>query len=57
MKIPVTLNGEKIILDANPDEKLLTVLRKMGNGYSFTTNGWPSNTGVKKDDADSVLYY
>ena len=30
MKIPVTLNGEKIILDANPEEKLLTVLRKMG---------------------------
>jgi len=27
MKIPVTINGEKIILDENPDEKLLSVLR------------------------------
>ena len=28
MKIPVTINGKKIILDENPDEKLLFVLRK-----------------------------
>ena len=28
MKIPVTLNGEKIILDENGDETLLHVLRK-----------------------------
>ena len=28
MKIPVTINNEKVILDENPDEKLLYVLRK-----------------------------
>lgn len=28
MKIPVTLNGEKVILDAQPDEPLLHVLRE-----------------------------
>ena len=30
MKIPVILNGEKIILDAKPSEKLSDVLRKLG---------------------------
>jgi len=30
MKIPVILNGEKQILDARPDEKLLPVLRRQG---------------------------
>ena len=28
MKVPVFLNGERIILDANPDERLLSVLRR-----------------------------
>ncbi|MDD5789273.1 MAG: 2Fe-2S iron-sulfur cluster-binding protein [Spirochaetia bacterium] len=28
MKIPITINGEKMILDEAPDEKLLFVLRK-----------------------------
>ena len=28
MKIPVTLNDEKIIMDANPDDRLLDVLRQ-----------------------------
>lgn len=30
MKIPVILNGEKIILDAKPSESLLEVLRRLG---------------------------
>ncbi|WP_147614878.1 (2Fe-2S)-binding protein [Treponema pectinovorum] len=30
MKIPVTINDEKLIIDENPDEKLLYVLRKRG---------------------------
>lgn len=30
MKIPVTINDEKVILDENPDEKLLYVLRNRG---------------------------
>lgn len=30
MKIPVILNGEKVILDARPSEKLSTVLRRHG---------------------------
>ncbi len=30
MKIPVNLNGEQTILDADPEEKLLTVLRRLG---------------------------
>ncbi|MCR5723711.1 MAG: 2Fe-2S iron-sulfur cluster binding domain-containing protein [Treponema sp.] len=30
MKIPVILNGEKTILEARPDETLLTVLRRLG---------------------------
>lgn len=29
MKIPVILNNEKVVLDAEPDEKLITVLRRM----------------------------
>jgi len=29
MKIPVTLNGKKVILDAEPSEKLINVLRKL----------------------------
>lgn len=30
MKIPVFLNGERTILEADPEEKLLTVLRRCG---------------------------
>lgn len=33
MKIPVTINGKKTILDADPSEKLITVLRRQ-NLYS-----------------------
>ncbi len=30
MKVPIFLNGEKVVLDAEPEERLLTVLRRRG---------------------------
>ena len=30
MKIPVILNSEKIIIDADPSDSLMNVLRKLG---------------------------
>ena len=48
MKIPIILNGEKTIIDANGDEKLLSVLRNL--------NFFQRKTDVKKENVDTAQY-
>ena len=52
MKIPVTLNGSKIILEANPDESLMQVLHKNGcfSVKSGCTEGFCGACTILLDD-------